>query len=125
MTNTHEAIAAGNQRFGACIAAKDFVGLAGCYELNATLLPPGASAVIGQDAIGGFWEAAVTALGVTGATLTSTEIEENGDTANEFGEGILDLVSGQVKVKYLVVWKRQVDNGWLMHWDIWNETPAS
>jgi ketosteroid isomerase-like protein len=124
MSNVRQAIAAGNKRFGDCIAAKDFAGLAACYIDDATLLPPGAPVIKGRAAIRQFWETAVAALGVTGGTLTTHEVDELGDTANEYGTGVLDLETGSALVKYLVIWKRQPDDSWIMQWDIWNDAPA-
>jgi ketosteroid isomerase-like protein len=123
MPTSREDIAAANQRFGAFVEAKDYKGLAGCFTEDAQLLPPGSPPVTGRAAIGSFWEGAATALGLKSVTLTTSELEVHGDTANEVGEGVLKTASGDAKVSYLVVWKRAADGVWKMHRDIWNDLP--
>jgi ketosteroid isomerase-like protein len=123
MPTSREDIAAANKRFGDLVSKRDFAGLAACYTDDAQLLPPGSQVVTGRPAIGPFWEAAVAALGVQAATLTTHELEVHGDTANEVGEGVLKTASGEAKVKYLVIWKREADGIWKMHRDIWNDLP--
>jgi ketosteroid isomerase-like protein len=121
MPTSREDIAAANTRFGVCVEQRDFAGLAACYTDDAQLLPPGSPVVSGRAAIGPFWEAAVAALGVNGATLTTRELEVHGDTANEVGDAVLRTAKGEAKVKYVVIWKREGDGIWKMHRDIWND----
>jgi ketosteroid isomerase-like protein len=123
MPTSREDIAAANKRFGDLVEKRDFAGLAACYTDDAQLLPPGSPVVTGRAAIGPFWQAAVAALGVRAATLTTRELEVHGDTANEVGEGLLKTSGGDAKVKYLVIWKREADGIWKMHRDIWNDMP--
>jgi ketosteroid isomerase-like protein len=125
MEAVRQAIAAANTHFGACVAAKDFKGLAACYTADATLLPPGSPSVKGQAAIGPFWQAAAASLGLQSAVLTTRDLEVTGDQANEIGEAVLQLSSGPARIKYLVVWKRQSGGSWKMHWDMWNDLPAA
>ena len=123
MPTSREDIAAANKRFSALIEKRDFAGLAACYTDDAQLLPPGSPTVTGRAAIGPFWEAAAAALGLKAATLSTIELEVHGDSAHEVGEGLLKTATGDAKVKYLVVWKRQADGVWKMHRDIWNDVP--
>jgi ketosteroid isomerase-like protein len=122
MPTSREDIAAANKRFGAFVEAKDFNGLAAaCYTEDAQLLPPSSPPVTGPAAIGPFWQAAATAIGLKGATLTTRELEVHGDTANEVGDAVLKTAKGDVRVKYMVTWKRRADGIWKMHRDMWND----
>jgi ketosteroid isomerase-like protein len=121
MPTSREDIKAANKRFGAFVAARDYAGLATCYTDDAQLFPPGSPVVNGANAIGPFWEAAAASLGLTAATLTTRELEVHGDTANETGDAVLKTAKGEVKVKYMVIWKRGPDGVWKMHRDIWND----
>jgi uncharacterized protein (TIGR02246 family) len=113
-----------NRGFGAAAARKDYAGMAAFYADDAKVLPPDAPIVSGRKAIEEFWRTAANALGLTGATLKTIDLEVTGDTAYEIGEADLKLGSGQARVKYLVVWTRGGDGQWRLHRDIWNNMPA-
>ncbi|WP_407180152.1 YybH family protein [Bradyrhizobium sp. STM 3562] len=115
-----QAIDEGNRKFGEAVARKDYAGLAGLYTESARVMPPDAPIVSGRPAIEEFWRTAANALGMTGAALKTVDLEVVGDAAYEVGEAELKLGSGQAKVKYLVVWRRDRDGTWLLHRDIWN-----
>jgi ketosteroid isomerase-like protein/dienelactone hydrolase len=113
------AVDEGNRKFGAAVGAKDYAAMAALYTENAKVLPPDMPVVTGRKAIEEFWRGAAAKLGVTAATLTTVDLEVAGDTACETGEAALTLPSGTVKVKYLVVWRK--DGGtWRLHRDMWN-----
>jgi ketosteroid isomerase-like protein len=114
----------GNRNFGAAVARKDYAALAALYTDTAKVLPPDAPIVTGKQAIEQFWRSAATALGLTGATLKTVDLEVAGDTAYEVGEANLRLGDGQATVKYVVVWMRGGDGHWRLHRDIWNGMPA-
>jgi ketosteroid isomerase-like protein len=90
------------------------------YTAGARILPPGAPMMKGREAIKGFWQAGIAALGVTGAKLTTLDVEMAGNTAVEIGEAELQLgENGAALAKYIVHWKQE--NGrWLWDKDIWN-----
>jgi ketosteroid isomerase-like protein len=121
MPTSREDIAAANKCFGACVAARDYPGLAAFYTDDAALLPPGNPVVSGAKAIGSFWAATAQSIGLKAATLTTRELEVHGDTAHETGEAVLVTAKGDARVKYLVIWKRGPDRIWKMHRDIWND----
>ena len=114
----------GNRKFGSAVARKDFAGLAALYTETAKVLPPDGPIVSGRSAIEEFWRSAASALGLTDATLRTVDLEVSGDVACEVGEALLNLDGGQTAmVKYLVVWKRDSDDRWRLHRDIWNNMP--
>jgi ketosteroid isomerase-like protein len=110
----------GNQQWSAAFSQGDSAALAAMYTLNAQLFPMHRESVGGMEAIQQFWQG-VIASGVQGATLTTLEVDEQGDTAYEVGtyelrgEGTKVLDHG----KYVVVWKRE-QGKWRLHRDIWN-----
>ncbi|WP_024510480.1 DUF4440 domain-containing protein [Bradyrhizobium sp. ARR65] len=120
-----QAIDEGNRQFGEAVARKDYAGLAGLYTENARVMPPDAPIVSGRPAIEEFWRTAANAFGMTDAALRTVDVEVVGDTAYEVGEAQLTLGSGQAKVKYLVVWRRDRDGTWRLHRDIWNNMPPN
>ena len=94
------------------------------YTENAILLPPDAPMQHGRDATQALWQSFMDA-GITNADLTTTGIEDFGDTVNEMGTFTLDAPDGSggtvsVAGKYIVVYKRAEDGSLLLDWDIWN-----
>jgi ketosteroid isomerase-like protein len=90
------------------------------YTTAARILPPGAPLTQGREAIKAFWQAGIAALGVTGAKLTTLDVEMAGDSAVEIGEAELQLgEKGAATAKYIVHWKQE-DGRWLWDKDIWN-----
>jgi ketosteroid isomerase-like protein len=110
-----------NERFcREVVAGGKFEALDQVYTTGARILPPGAPLMQGREAIKGFWQAGIAALGVTGAKLTSLDVEMAGDTAVEIGEAELQLgEKGSVSAKYIVLWKQE-GGRWLWDKDIWN-----
>jgi ketosteroid isomerase-like protein len=123
--SVREAINEGNRRFGSAVAGKDYAGVAALYTENAMVLAPDAPIVTGKPAIEEFWRSAANAIGLTGAVLTTRDLEVTGDTACEVGEANLKLGAKQLMVKYLVVWTRGGDGRWRVHRDIWNTMPVT
>lgn len=109
-----------NQRFIASLAAGDDASLAGLYTEDAQILPPNGDIVSDTDNITAFWRSALD-MGISGASLETVEVDNEGDTAIEVGRYTLTAADGSVadEGKYLVVWKR-VEDHWFIHRDIWN-----
>jgi ketosteroid isomerase-like protein len=74
----------------------------------------------GREAIKGFWQAGIAALGITGATLTTLDVEMAGDTAVEIGEAELRLGENGAAVAKYIVHRKQEDGQWRWGKDIWN-----
>lgn len=110
-----------NAAFMAAIAAGDGATAAANYAEDATMMPPGAAAVQGREAIAQFWQAGISA-GIARFELAPGEVVAAGpDTILERSTARLFNAAGEVidEGKYVVVW-RQIDGQWLMVWDIWN-----
>jgi len=99
--------------------------MAAFYTEDAKLLPPDAPIVSGEEGDREILALGDDALGLTGVTLETVDLEVSGDTAYEVGQADLSLSSGQAKVKYLVVWTGGGDGQWRLHRDIWNNMPPS
>lgn len=99
----------------------DIPALAALYTDDATLLPPGAPPMSGQDAIAAFWAAASKGFG--NARLTTLDVQAIGDSvAVEVGALRMQTKTQppqQVTGKYLVVWVL-IDGQWKLRTDIWN-----
>ena len=119
-----QVVAEANRRFCAAVAGKDYAGIATFYTEQAKLVPPDAPIVSGRKAIEEFWRTMANAIGLSNLTLNTVDIEVDGDVADEIGEAVLTLESGQAKAKYLVVWRRDHDGQWRLHRDIWNMPSA-
>ena len=110
-----------NAAFMAAIAAGDGATAAANYMEDATMMPPGAAAVQGREAIGQFWQAGISA-GIARVELAPGEvIGASADTILERSTARIFNAAGDVidQGKYVVVW-RKVGDQWLMAWDIWN-----
>lgn len=101
------------------VAKGNFNALDRVYTSNARILPPGAEMIAGIEPIKAFWKQAAAAMGVTAVELRSVDVEFLGDTATEIGRATLVTGSGEVHVKYVVIWKKE-DGVWKWHVDIWN-----
>jgi ketosteroid isomerase-like protein len=107
--------------------AGDIEAIVGLYTPDAVLFPNNAAMVQGTDAIRRLWTLA-PGMRITAHRLTPTEIRIDGDHAYEYGvsemAGERDGTPwGPQYGKYVVVWRR-TPQGWRMHLDIWNATPA-
>ncbi len=106
------------------LSGGDAAGVAAHYTDDAALLPPEAARIDGREGIQGFWQALIDA-GVRDVALTTQEVDDFGDVANEVGTISATAPSedgGRVQLagKYVVVWKRGGDGTWRLHRDIWN-----
>jgi len=117
-----EAIEEGNRQWSAALSRGDSAGMAALYTPNAQLFPTHSDIVSGTEAIQKFWQGVITS-GVKGATLTTLDVDGQGDTAYEVGKYALTGEGGTVldNGKYVVVWKRE-QGKWLLHRDIWNSS---
>jgi uncharacterized protein (TIGR02246 family) len=112
----------GNKQWSVAFSTGDSAALAAMYTPNAQLLPMHSEIVSGMEAIQQFWQG-VIASGVKGATLTTLEVDEQGETAYEVGKYELRGEGNKIldHGKYVVVWKRE-QGQWRLHRDIWNST---
>ena len=119
-SNIRGVIEEGNQQWSMAFSTGDSAALAAMYTPNAQLFPMHREVVSGIEAIQQFWQG-VMASGVKGATLTTLEVDEQGDTAYEVGKYELRGEGNKVldHGKYVVVWKR-AQGQWRLHRDIWN-----
>lgn len=120
MTAVKDTIAGRNEIFMKTFDNGDAAGVAALYTAEGELLPPGADAVVGQEAIAAFWTM-VMGMGIASARLETVELDDQGDTAIEIGRYTLGTAGGEVadEGKYLVVWKNR-GGEWKLHRDIWN-----
>jgi uncharacterized protein (TIGR02246 family) len=104
--------------------AKDAPGIAALYAEDATLLPPGQSAVKGRQNIQAFWQGFLNA-GASDVKLQSTEIAGSGTVFYEIGEfsAMMPQPTGGTAPgtgKYIVVYGAQVDGTLKIVADIFN-----
>jgi uncharacterized protein (TIGR02246 family) len=123
MNETGQTIQQTIERWMKAYNSGDTAGVAACYTENAKILPPGAPMMSGREAIQSVWQGAM-GMGVKNIRLETVELEENGDTAVEIGNGILTIQPNggdefTDNVKYVVVWKKE-DGAWRLDTDIWN-----
>ncbi len=102
----------------------DAAGVAAHYTEDAALLPPDAARIDGREGIQGYWQAFIDA-GIRDVELTTQEVDNFGDVANEVGTISATAPSkdgGRVQLagKYVAVWKRGGDDTWRVQRDIWN-----
>jgi uncharacterized protein (TIGR02246 family) len=117
-------IEARNREFMAAFNRGDAAGVAAAYTADARILPPGAAAMSGRQAIEQFWQS-VMDMGVREVDLRTEQAEAVGDLAYEVGSATLTIqptgsAASTDIVKYVVVWKRQAGGAWQLAVDIWN-----
>ncbi|MBT5186767.1 MAG: nuclear transport factor 2 family protein [Kordiimonadaceae bacterium] len=117
--NAEQGIKKSNVIICKAFAAQDVEKAVTVFTDDPWFLAPHTETLKGKDAI----KAAYTEMfesGINGLTLSSTDLEQIGDTAFEAGEYTL-LVGDTItdRGKYLVVWKHVGDN-WLAHRDMIN-----
>ncbi len=113
-------IEAANATMCAAFGASDATAVAACYTTDAQVFPTGMDIVSGTAAIEAFWKGAMAGPAKT-LTLTTTEVEQHGDTVIEVGQAEFFGADGQSldTAKYIVIWKR-IDGTWKLHRDIFN-----
>lgn len=116
-------IEARNREFVAAFNRGDAAEVAAAYTEDACLMPPGAPAMWGRQAVEGFWRS-VMDMGVREVELRTEHAEAVGDLAYEIGSATLTIhpeggAPTTDTVKYVVVWKRQAGT-WKLSVDIWN-----
>ncbi len=124
MTTARDSIEATIKKLLESLSGGDAAGVAANYTDDAALMPPEAARINGREGIQGFWQALIDA-GIRDVALTTQEVDEFGDVANEVGTISATAPSedgGRVQLagKYVVVWKRGGDGTWRLHRDIWN-----
>jgi uncharacterized protein (TIGR02246 family) len=117
--NVRADIEAVNKQLTGAFAKKDAAAAAALYTTDAVAYPPNGPAVSGRAAIQKMW-AGVIASGVTDATLTTAEVDAQGNIAWETGTYVMRVAGKPVdNGKYIVIWKRE-QGQWRLHRDIWN-----
>jgi uncharacterized protein (TIGR02246 family) len=124
MTTARDSIEATIKTLVESLNGGDAAGVAALYTDDAAVLPPHAARVDGRDGIRGVWQGLIDA-DVRDVALTTQEVDAFGDVANEVGTISATAPSedgGRVRLagKYVAVWKREGDDTWRLHRDIWN-----
>lgn len=124
-SGVQDQIVAANREFMAAFGKRDGSAIARLYTDDAQVFPANSDIIRGPAAILEFWQG-VFALGLTGATLETLEVDVSGGIAVEVGR--YWLLAGETVAdqgKYLVVWKNDAGR-WKLHRDIWNTSqPAA
>lgn len=113
-------IEAANTAFEEAYNRGDAAAIASYYTEDAVLMPPGAPTVKGAKNLAPFWQAVMDS-GLAKVDLVDEEIIGHGDTAINRGRIIaFDADGNQIATgKFMVYWKN-VDGGWKLHFDIYN-----
>ena len=114
---TVNAINSVNKKLADCTNKGDVECAAMFYTENAVYIGPNMKPLVGRDEI----KAGMVDDGTTLLTLQADEIEVFGKTANELGTYTVAARDGkQLDIgSYVVIWKKTND-GWKLHWDIFN-----
>src|SRR5207244_9989113 len=97
---------------------------AALYTDDAIVMAPNAEMMRGRQSIKAWFDGLIQQMGDPQLTLSTIQVEELGDTANEIGAYTLRAQpAGGEPVNdngnYVVVWKREGGN-WRLAVDIWN-----
>jgi uncharacterized protein (TIGR02246 family) len=128
LASTRKAIADGYVRWTDATKAKDVEAVVSLYADDALVLPEGGDTVSGEGAIRAFykgWYAGKDKL--IKEQFDSSNLVTTGDLAIDttnfsgvIGDDGKDVV---FKGKRLVIWKRQMGDGWKIFRDTWNRSP--
>ena len=111
-------------RYSKAIQEGNLAGVLAEYTDDATAVPPDGEIIKGKKAIEELYKKFFQ-IGMKEIVFTTIEVGGSGDTAYEIGKTKVRIQpEGQAAIqdstKYLVIWKRQSDNTWKVHVDIWN-----
>jgi ketosteroid isomerase-like protein len=99
----------------------DIATAAQVFTPDARSFPPGFPQIDGQAALTAFWAETTVKLRITGVQLSTTLLEDHGDTIFEEGHYVFSQVEGVLdKGQYLIAWQQQADGAWKWRRDIWN-----
>ena len=106
----------------------DAQGMAELYTENGAIFPAGRPIIKGRPDIKAYWTLPPNVKVVEHKT-TADSIIVVGNTAYDYGTfRAVNARDGQAGNpgfgKYVIVWQKQRDGRWLMHLDIWNNSPA-
>ena len=121
-----EAIETQNAKLSEALAAGDASSVASLYSIDAVVMPPNTSNVVGRAEIQKLFQGLIDS-GVSSAKLMAEDVESSGHLAREIGTAVFGMKDGtfQPAVKYVVVWKRNDAGVWQLHADIWNSLPKT
>ena len=120
-----QAIEAVNAQLAEAFSRGDATAFASFYTPDGKMMAPNAESSAGRQAIEESFAPDFSTNPPT-LKLTTADVEVHGDTAIEAGNySISFILPGQEEAmedhgKYVVVWKKQADGSWKLHWDIWN-----
>ena len=129
VSNTDEvraAIAAIDKKFMEDANRGDAAAGAAAYTDDAILMPPNHSPLEGKQAIEKYLADIGSQLQASNLQLSISEVDVQGDTAIVRGTYSSNITVPGMDVpmedrgKTLNVWKRQADDSWKLHRDIWN-----
>lgn len=111
-------------RYSKAIQEGNLAGVLAEYTDDATAIPPDGEIIKGKKAIEELYKKFFQ-IGMKEIVFTTIEVGGSGDTAYEIGKTNVRIQpEGQAVIqdstKYLVIWKRQPDDTWKVHVDIWN-----
>jgi len=114
-----------NAQFMAAVGRGDTAAVASLYTEDAVVLAPNAPIARGREAIKALFDGMFQQIGAPQLKLTTSDVTEIGDTAHEVGAYAMKAQPpGGPAIddtgKYVVIWKRQRDDSWKLHVDIWN-----
>jgi uncharacterized protein (TIGR02246 family) len=118
-------IEAANQTFIVALKKPDLKAIADTFESDAILLPPGADAVRGRDAIVKFFAGFVARTTIVETSSVTLDVTVSGQSAYETGLYTMTTRAGGAPEvadhgKYLVVWNRDSDGHWRVARDMSN-----
>jgi ketosteroid isomerase-like protein len=100
--------------------------LAAMYTDSAKLSPNGGNFVVGRDSIKAFWAEDFKSSKLLEMKTTVLTIDGNEDVIYETGKAVSkflinDTVPYEAKVKYINVWKKQLNGSYKLDIDFWNK----
>jgi uncharacterized protein (TIGR02246 family) len=116
------------KQFSEAFGKGDVAAVARMYAEDGMAFPPDAQIVKGRASIEAMWRG-VKEIGVQSVEFEILDVQTSGVLLVETGIATLHVTGAgpaeaRVKIKYVVVWKKQKDGSWKISHDIWNNLPA-
>ena len=122
------AIDKAGKAFAEAFGRGDTKAVANFYSEDAVAFPPDGNMVEGRPAIEALWKS-FRETGAKSMAFEVIDVVSSGNLAAETGIATLAIqamggTTTEVKVKYVVVWKKQ-GGAWKLYRDIWNAMPSA
>ncbi|MDT5303360.1 MAG: hypothetical protein QOG79_6605 [Mycobacterium sp.] len=109
------------ERWNAAFDQRDSAAFVALYAPNARLMPPGAMALVGRDAIRSYIEKTFFAVGIVGSQMQSAIVIDDREYVTDIGTYVLTFEGGlRATGNYMTIFRPSVDGELQACYDIFS-----